>query len=431
MQVDHFQATLLSRPADAGIRDQPATAPAARRPAGAMTVMVAECVADLATHLDAWQELADDAMESNPFYEPWLLRPAMETLGRKTRFLFAFVYETVPGGYGGFNRLCGFFPMEIVPGIQAVPMRVLRLWKHIHCFLCAPLVRTGRSRETLSALLEWAATDAKADAVDFSYVSGDGPFQQLLVEYANQSGSLSCQTGSFTRALWRRRAQDVETYLEAILSGGVRKEYRRQYRRLQELGTLEFRGADANADLDQWLGTFLRLECSGWKAREGTAIALDDDQRRFVEEAARGGWSRGQVKPYGLFLDDRPLAMLLCFQSAAGLFAFKIAYDEAFAKFSPGVQMTLDLLAGMHKDASIGWLDSCAMPDHPMINRLLSDRRIVQSLLLSTGTWRGDLLVSGYPMARWTRRVMRSARRRLFRSRQPADETLGIASGAA
>jgi hypothetical protein len=39
-----------------------------------------------------------------------------------------------------------------------------------------------------------------------------------------------------------------------------------------------------------------------------------------------------------------------------------------------------------------------------MINRLWSGRRTLQSLLVSTGTRRGDLAVSALPLLRWLRR---------------------------
>lgn len=61
----------------------------------------------------------------------------------------------------------------------------------------------------------------------------------------------------------------------------------------------------------------------------------------IVREVARNGFASGQVLLQGLFLDGPPLATLFSFRADAGNFAFKIAYDETFAKYSPGVQVTL------------------------------------------------------------------------------------------
>ena len=75
-----------------------------------------------------------------------------------------------------------------------------------------------------------------------------------------------------------------------------------------------------------------------------------------------------------LDLDDRPLAMLVNFLVPPGGFSFKTAFDEDYARFSPGVllqQQNLDLL----DDPRIAWVDSCAAPGHPMIDSVWRERR--------------------------------------------------------
>ena len=57
-------------------------------------------------------------------------------------------------------------------------------------------------------------------------------------------------------------------------------------------------------------------------------------------------------------------------------------------------------------------MDSCALPDHPMIDRLWSERRVVHSQLLATGRTPGDLIVSALPLMRWARRWLRKPQSR-------------------
>jgi hypothetical protein len=59
-----------------------------------------------------------------------------------------------------------------------------------------------------------------------------------------------------------------------------------------------------------------------------------------------------------------------------GAFTFKIAFDEDFARFSPGVLLQLEYLKVLDRD-DIGWTDSCAVEDHPMINSLWKERRTI------------------------------------------------------
>jgi hypothetical protein len=133
-----------------------------------------------------------------------------------------------------------------------LPIRAVRLWKHLHCFLCTPLVRAERARETLAALLEWAARDARASAVDLFFIGGDGPFRRLLSEHAGETGSLARVTNSISRAMWKRE-EDIEAYLRHTLSGGILKEYRRQRRRLGELGQLDFITVRQADGVDDWM----------------------------------------------------------------------------------------------------------------------------------------------------------------------------------
>ena len=241
-------------------------------------------------------------------------------------------------------RLHGFFPVELLSRFRGLPIRALRLWQHLHCFLCTPLVRAEQAGQTLGAFLEWAAKGPRAAIVDFSLVGGDGPFHRLLIEHTEETGSLARVTNSTTRALWKR-GEDLEVYLRHTLSGGILKEYRRQRRRLGELGRLEFNSVVQADGVDDWIVEFMRLEASGWKAREGTALQTNANQRAYVHEVARNGFARGQALLQGLFLDGQPVAMLFSFRAGAGIFAFKIAYDETFARYSPGVQVMLGVLA--------------------------------------------------------------------------------------
>jgi hypothetical protein len=53
-------------------------------------------------------------------------------------------------------------------------------------------------------------------------------------------------------------------------------------------------------------------------------------------------------------------------------------------------------------------MDSCANPDRFMINHLWTDRRAIQSLVISTGKRQGDLVVAAIPLLKWgNRRIFR------------------------
>jgi hypothetical protein len=78
-------------------------------------------------------------------------------------------------------------------------------------------------------------------------------------------------------------------------------------------------------------------------------------------------------------VDGAPVAMLVNFLTAPGSFSFKIAFDEAYARFSPGVLIQIANLDILDR-SDIAWMDSCAVENHSMINSLWGERRTLVRL---------------------------------------------------
>ena len=111
-------------------------------------------------------------------------------------------------------------------------------------------------------------------------------------------------------------------------------------------------------------------------------------------------------------VDGKPVAMKCNFLAGRGSFAFKIAFDESYSHFSPGMLMEIENIRRFHAIPDIEWMDSCAVPSQAMINRLWPGRRIIQTVLVSTGNPPGNLAVSAIPMLRWLKRLFANSRRR-------------------
>jgi CelD/BcsL family acetyltransferase involved in cellulose biosynthesis len=381
----------------------------ATRSPGSLWVEVVESADGLAAHVPAWDDLAGRSIDVNAFYESWMMLPALLALGTARTLVFLFVYAANPGRPGGPPLLCGFIPLER-RRFKGLPIAVLTLYKPAYCFLCTPLLRESHAVEALQAVFEWARTDRRgAGLLDFSYVPGDGPFNQALVDAVNERAAMTCQWETYNRALMRR-AQNAEAYLAGAMSAGHRKELRRLRRRLADMGALESRALQPGDDLQPWIDAFLQLEMSGWKGREQSALGSASSSRDFFVAVARGAFERGRLFMLGLFLDGKPIALKCSFISGQGSFAFKIAYDESFARYSPGVQLEIDNIEALHRRPDLQWMDSCARPRHFMINRLWTERRPIQLLLISTAGRAGDVAVGILPLLRGARRLFHRPR---------------------
>lgn len=389
----------------------PALGPLAPLPASGgekMAVVVLEDIEELARYSGQWEALAERAIEPNPFYEPWMLMPALRSLGAGRNFKFVLIFDRSHPNCSGRPLLCGFFPLEIKPSYEGfgtrLPMRTASLWQHDHCFLCTPLVSRERVRECVKAFFQWIDRENfGCPLIDFGKAAGEGAFHRSLVEHLSESARLSYVPECFPRALFRPR-ENAEDYLAASLAGSRRKELRRLEKRLAETGPLHYDSLEPGGDIEGWISEFLELEATSWKGQEGTALLSKPGDRDFFVESARSAFRRGRLMMLALRVAGRPIAQKCNFIAGPGSFAFKIAYDESYAHFSPGVLLELENVRRLHARPEIEWMDSCASPNNFMINRLWTERLTIQSTLISTGKARGDFVVSSVPMMKWIKR---------------------------
>jgi CelD/BcsL family acetyltransferase involved in cellulose biosynthesis len=334
----------------------------------------ADCqdTADLA----AWQTLATDAAEPNPFFESWFLLPSLRALDRAGKVNL--LWLEVDG------KLAGLVPLRRETSYYGYPLPHLRNWVHANAFCGLPLVAAGMEALFWREVLTWC--DSHAGAALFLHLvqmPGQGVLHTTLKGLLAGERRGAATVHSQERAMLSS-ALVPEAYLEQSLAGKKRKELRRQQRRLGELGALATVRVHAEADVAHWAEQFLALEQRGWKGRAGSALASEDDNSAWFREALVGAARLGRVECLSLTLDGQPLAMLATFLTAPGAYSFKTAFDEDYARFSPGVLLQAENLA-LLDNPSIDWTDSCAMPDHLMIDHLWRERRRILRHSLAIG----------------------------------------------
>ena len=236
-----------------------------------MSVVIVDDLTALEKHIAAWEELAAAAIEPNVFYEPWMLMPALRAYGQPSAYYSRSFRLPIRRARSG-RRLYGFFPLEIKNHFDGIsnrlPLKTLCLWrKQEMIYLCAPLLRAGYGREALAAFFDWlGAGDHHCSLMEFGFVTGEGPFHHLLLDYLNQHLKFTYVTEAFTRALFRPAA-DAEDYVRSALGRFRRKEFRRLEKRLAETGRLEYATLEPGDDVDVWVEEFLEFEAKSWKAK--------------------------------------------------------------------------------------------------------------------------------------------------------------------
>src|SRR5437588_11552386 len=334
-----------------------------------MSVVVVDDPERLEDYVQAWEDLAEEAIEANPFYESWMLIPALRGIatGKNVRVVLIMNLDD------GEPILCGVFPVEIKAKYKGLPVANFSLWQHIYCALCTPLIRIGCARECLDAFLDWLAFECGSPLMEFNFVSGEGPFHELLSERLVERGYSSLVSETFERAVFRPM-RTADEYLHAALSSRHRKDMRRKQKRLSEIGTVSFDQLESHRDAEQWFEEFLALEASSWKGKQGGAFACDEANRNYFVTIASAALERGALLMSAMRIDGRPIAQKFSFVTGSASFAFKIAYDELYAHFSPGMLLEVENIRRLHDRPDIEWMDSCAAPVH-FINRIWHDRR--------------------------------------------------------
>ena len=354
-----------------------------------------------------WDDLAANASEPNAFMERWFVTAGAAHLPphRDGRLL------AIRGG----DQLIALLPLATQARYGRLPIAHVENWLHYHCFLGGPLLRRGHERAAWTEIL--TALDADPQSTGFLHLTGiveNGPAHRALLAAANRP----CDTvHRIERALLESELSPV-AYYETTVRKKKRKEIKRLQSRLAELGSVTTTRLTDGEDLPGWVDTYLALEKSGWKGRAGSALACQPETAAFFRDALTGAFDAGKLELLRLDLDAKPLAMLVNFITAPGSFSFKTAFDEDYSRYSPGVLIQLENLNILDRD-DIAWMDSCASPEHPMIDSLWGERRAIVRVTLPLAGWRSRAL---FQAARTVERAAETVRARRARPTPPETE---------
>lgn len=313
-----------------------------------------------------WRELARQCADDNVFFHPGVLLPAIDHLD------FGIRVATVRDPAG---RLIALAPVDAVRLGRVAP--ALRLWVHDFAALGTPLIDAGALRLGAEAVVDRLPGDG---SLIVPALPLDGPVAAALVAAAESAGRPAAVVGAHRRALLRRGNGGAE--LRATLPAERRGRFARQMRRLEGEGPVT---VEVTADPDRVRARFeefLALEVRGWKGRRGTALASSVATAAFARDVVFNRSERGTVRIASIRVGERPVAIAVAFVAGATGYAWRIAYDEDFGKFSPGSQLLLDLPEALFFDPAVETVDSCAPAGDRFASSLWPDRMAVGTLVI-------------------------------------------------
>jgi CelD/BcsL family acetyltransferase involved in cellulose biosynthesis len=326
-----------------------------------------------------WRELAERAVEPNGYYLPgWELAVNSFATGRTGVSALSVWSQTASTPDGG-ERLIGLMPAISLWRACRVPLPALAN-ADPYGTLGTPLFDRDVATDAATRLLA-QARKAGARALVLRNVAIDGAAMQAITQVLAQDGLRPRVLQSQLRACLDA-TRESEALLRDGLGGKKLKELRRQRHRLAEHGAVRFEAARTPEQVTSAIEMFLALEASGWKGRRGTALVQDDGDAGFVRRATVALAETDQCEIVSLRAGDIPVAAAIVLRHQDRAFYFKVGIDERFAKFSPGVQLTLDLTRHLCADPDIASADSTATADHPMINPIWRGRFAIGDVLV-------------------------------------------------
>lgn len=347
-------------------------------------------VDELRSRVDAWESLAQNSLRTNVAFEPNFLLPALEHLA--TESVRVLIVEDV--GVESQSGLIGLAPIES-KSIYRLPFKAAEVWKHDQCYDTTPLLHAQYADEAWRLMCSMLKAD-RFSLLSLDTVSGEADVDCVFKSVEQKQGIVRFQRDRYERTAFVP-AETAADYMQEHVPKSIRKKNNRMFRRLEDRGMVSWESSDESSDFDQLTSDFLRIEKSGWKGREGTALGSTAPTKAFFEEMIRASAKVGKAKFLSLKLDGRPIAMLSDIQSGQFVYCFKTAYDEEFSRFSPGRQAEVKNIENLHQNG-VFLGDSCATAGNSTINRIWGQKLIIQNLILSLTPGLSRVAVKALPM---------------------------------
>ena len=341
-----------------------------------MKVKIINSLQELRDIRSDWNKLVACALEQNINYEPMPLVSLLDNLDYPGWFVITIWSD---------DALCGFFPMQKRKHKSLPIERITPLFEN-HISICVPLVDKDLLLSILNEYWRWFNEEGKSRILHIpELLPSSEVFQSFLSTAKEHSITLDLASRS-KRAIGNTNGDDYDAYFQKTLSAKSRGAYRRKKRNIEKyVGNWRTEIIDGPDErLDTFIDHLIKIEGSGWKFRNGSAIQQQPGVQAFISEFMHWAAVKNRLVLAISFAGDRAVSAISGFVCDGTLFIYKIGFDESLKKYSVGESTMMDVVKYAHSDKRIEWIDSVAHQNMQMWNRGLSDRQSVLSYKLAS-----------------------------------------------
>jgi CelD/BcsL family acetyltransferase involved in cellulose biosynthesis len=322
------------------------------------------------------EALSDTAGGVNVFFEPAFQEAAIGRIGSPRRMMML-VKEHV----GEEASLRMALPVtEEHHGLP--PVRMLRAFSHPYAPLSAPLIDLREAEETTLRFAELFSQLSPRLALALEDLPCDDAGSRRLIGALSARGmttDLICQRD---RAVFTVKAGALSAGRPLIGSKETARKNARSMKRLRELGDVRLETTVSYVETMLRFEEFLVLEARGWKGRKGGAIIANRKLAPFARQSISELAKRDKASVISLRLDGRAIASLIMLRSAGRYYPWKIAVDDTYRHFSPGIILAIEAIVAVGMRPGFEFVDTLTA-EGSWIERIVRERMPVATLVIA------------------------------------------------
>jgi len=161
------------------------------------------------------------------------------------------------------------------------------------------------------------------------------------------------------------------------------KSLRNHGNRLSRLGRVEVVNDREGDAVHAAFETFLAMEMASWKGARGTALLCKSADAAFARQLIATLASDRNASVALLRVDGRAIAAQVMLYCGTTAYTWKIAFDAAYRKYSPGALLVDQLTAALFSNG-VDAIESCS-PEGGFMEQLMPGRRATIDVLANVG----------------------------------------------
>ncbi len=282
-----------------------------------------------------WSDLAERAVEPNPFFEPGFALPAAQHLVSFRDASVLLVWQGKPGT----GRLLGFIP--VLRNRRLFGSDAVTGWHDSRLGSAAPLIDRDETGRVLDAVLGMRGAWGSS-AVSSLLLPGVDREGQLARTVLKQAAAMGWVAALGAQSPPPAPPAEGGPDLAALRHG------------LSRHGELALVEAGSRQELRDIVEMLLALEASGPLARAGAATLQDIRETAFLRAMTRSLARTRQCRASLLTLDGQPVAGAIMLGKGRRRWLYATAQDERFASFAPLAQLLAQSRKRSHLHELIG-----------------------------------------------------------------------------